>query len=156
MAHLARVGPISGLAAILWSGFASISSPLIPVVRSPTRNLQAAALPPVDSIVQVVVSRDAFRITRRPAEASFNPVHTDAALTTGSEPKPLLSVVGIISGSMPTAIIEGFPGTDGPRVVRVGDTIAGLRVRSIEALAVRVSGMDTTWLLKVKEPWRVQ
>jgi len=39
-------------------------------------------------------------------------------------------------------------------VVRVGDVVAGLRVQSIGRAQVRIVGMDTTWVLKVREPWR--
>jgi hypothetical protein len=69
-------------------------------------------------------------------------------------PKPTLVLVGIVAGLDPTAVIEGFPGIEGSRVVRVGDVVAALRVRSIGPIGVRITGMDTVWTLTVREPWR--
>jgi len=51
-------------------------------------------------------------------------------------------------------VIEGFPGVESARVVRVGDVVAGLRVKQIGGDHVTIVGMDTTWTLKVREPWR--
>jgi hypothetical protein len=68
-------------------------------------------------------------------------------------PKPTLLVSGIVWGSAPQAVIEGLPGVDGPRVMRVGDVVAGLMVRKIEASRVEIAGMDTIWVLKVREKW---
>jgi hypothetical protein len=63
-------------------------------------------------------------------------------------------LVGIVTGVEPTAVIEGFPGIEGSRVVRIGDVVAALRVRSIRPTGVRITGMDTVWTLTVREPWR--
>ncbi|MGH7530058.1 MAG: hypothetical protein ACREMN_06715 [Gemmatimonadales bacterium] len=69
-------------------------------------------------------------------------------------PKPTLLLVGLVSADQPSAVIEGFPDVQGSRVVRAGDVVAGLRVTRILADRVVVVGMDTTWQLKVREPWR--
>jgi hypothetical protein len=63
-------------------------------------------------------------------------------------------LVGIVAGPEPTAVIDGFPGIDGSRVVRIGDVVATLRIRSIGLTGVRITGMDTVWTLTVREPWR--
>ncbi|HLZ07598.1 MAG TPA: hypothetical protein VKT80_03355, partial [Chloroflexota bacterium] len=58
------------------------------------------------------------------------------------------------SGPDPSAVIEGFPGVDGPRVVRSGDVVAGLQVKQITKDRILIVGMDTTWTLGVREPWK--
>jgi hypothetical protein len=69
-------------------------------------------------------------------------------------PKPALALLGLIAGAEPTAVIEGLPGVEGSRVVRVGDVVSGVRVVRIGVDHVRLVGMDTVWVLKVREPWR--
>jgi hypothetical protein len=69
-------------------------------------------------------------------------------------PKPALVLVGLVSGEVPTALIEGFPGVEGARVVHAGDVVAGVRVAAIGVRGVRLVGMDTVWVLAVREPWK--
>ena len=69
-------------------------------------------------------------------------------------PKPLLVLVGIVAGPEPSAVIEGFPGVEGARVVRIGDEVSGLKVTRIWETNVRIVGMDTLWVLQVREPWK--
>ena len=107
---------------------------------------------PADSLGHVVVARDPFRVARRPAPTAYNPI---AAATPEAPPvpKPVLTLTGIVWGEVPEAVLEGLPGTDGPRVVRRAETIAGLRIRAIERSHVIVAGLDTVWTLTVREPW---
>jgi len=63
-------------------------------------------------------------------------------------------LVGMMEGSFPSAIIEGFPGVEGARVVRAGDEIGLLAVKKVGNGRVVISGMDTTWVLHVREPWK--
>lgn len=108
-----------------------------------------------DSLLRVVVARDVFRFGRRAAGVPYDPLRLIATEAPASVvPKPTLLLVGVIAGGEPTAVIEGFLGTEGARVVRVGDVVAGLRVQGIMSERVRIVGMDTTWVLKVREPWK--
>jgi hypothetical protein len=59
-----------------------------------------------------------------------------------------------MDGRRPSAVIEGLPGVEGARVVRLGDVIAGLAIKQVGGGRVIVTGMDTTWLLQVREPWK--
>jgi hypothetical protein len=102
---------------------------------------------------RVVTGRDLFRTDRRPAQVAYDPLRGAAPLPEGP-PKPALSLTGVVWGSVPEAVIEGLPTTDGPRVVRVGDVVGGLAIRRIGRGGVVVAGMDTTWTLAVKEPWK--
>jgi hypothetical protein len=108
-----------------------------------------------DSLVAVLVGRDPFRVTRRPSNVVYDPVRM-AQPATPPSPKPVLALVGIVwdNGRDPTALIEGLPSVDGPRPVRQGENIAGLRVKSIKPDRVVITGLDTTWTLTVREPWR--
>ena len=135
-----------------WVGLALgvrlVAAPLVRVAL-PQRVATAAqvAAPPVeahpDSLAAALVARDPFRITRRPSDVVY-------------APKPVLAPVGIVwdSGRDPTALVEGLPGVEGPRPVRSGEAIAGLRVKAIKPDRVVVTGLDTTWTLTVREPWR--
>lgn len=108
-----------------------------------------------ESLSAATVGRDPFRLTRRPAAVAYDPIRL-AEQTAPPAPKPVLQLVGIVweGGRDPTALVEGLPGVEGVRVVRIGDVVAGLRIRSITANAVRIAGLDTVWVLKVREPWR--
>jgi hypothetical protein len=49
--------------------------------------------------------------------------------------------------------VEGLPGAVGPRVLHLGDVVAGLRLTRISRQGVAITGMDTTWTLTVRNPW---
>jgi hypothetical protein len=115
-------------------------------VPAPSRRL--------DSLGAAAVARNPFRITRQPAPVAYDPFRPDQQYAPSAPPKPMLALVGIVAGESPTAVIEGFPGIEGSRVVRVGDVIGGLKVEGITGHQVRVVGMDTTWVLRVREPWK--
>jgi hypothetical protein len=74
--------------------------------------------------------------------------------TPSGPPKPSLILVGLISGEDATAVLEGLPGIEGSRVLRLGDVVSGLRITRIAENHVVVVGMDTVWVLTVREPWR--
>jgi len=38
--------------------------------------------------------------------------------------------------------------------MRVGDSIGGFQVKQIRNGRVTIGGMDTTWVLEVREPWK--
>jgi len=107
-----------------------------------------------DSLSTLVVARDPFRVTRRSSPVTYDPVRM-AQPPVPPAPKPTLALVGIVWGAgEPTALVEGLPGVEGPRPLRPGDTVAGLRVTAIRADRVVITGLDTTWTLMVREPWR--
>jgi hypothetical protein len=116
---------------------------------------EPAPMPVSDSLAATLVARDPFRVARRPAPLAYDPLRL---LQPSSPPslKPALVLVGIVwdGGRNPTALIEGFPGVEGPRSVRPGETIAGWRVTRIAATRVIIAGLETTWTLTVREPWR--
>jgi len=141
-------------------GVRLVAAPLVRVVvpqsvrgASPVGASVSPARP--DSLVAALVARDPFRISRRLAAAIYDPVRL-AQPAVPPPPKPVLALVGIVwdSGRDPTALVEGLPGLEGPRPVRLGETIAGLRVKTIKPDRVVITGLDTTWALTVREQWR--
>lgn len=103
--------------------------------------------------VAAIVSRDPFRIGRRPLLPSYDPLRV-AEQVAPRPPRPALTLVGVVNGAEPSAVIEGLPGVEGSRVLRVGDVVAGLQVKQITNGRVVIAGMDTTWALVVREPWK--
>jgi len=124
---------------------------------SPVYDSSAAATAPRTRIgaesVAAIVSRDPFRIARRPLLPAYDPLRLAEQLAP-PPPRPTLSLVGVVDGVSPSAIVEGFPGVEGSRVVRVGDAVAGLQVKKISSGRVVIVGMDTTWVLEVRQPWK--
>lgn len=134
-------------------------SPLVPIALAARRDV-GARTSTTESAHRVsaesataIVSRDPFRIVRRPTLPAYDPLRLAEQLAP-PPPTPVLSLVGVVIGAVPSAVIEGLPGVEGSRVLRVGDVVAGLRVKQISNGRVVIVGMDTTWVLEVREPWK--
>lgn len=128
-------------------------SELPPVMRAEGARPASPALLDVDSIVRLIVVRTPFRAVRKPAQVSFDPkpsTQTEGPAT----PKPTLVLSGIVWSADPTAVIQGLPGIEGSKVVRRGDIIGGIRINRIEQARVWATGLDTSWTLVVREPWK--
>lgn len=117
-----------------------------------TRAVDQAPKISADSVAGIA-ARNPFRITRRPALPPYDPLRLAEQLAP-PPPRPALVLVGVMEGHSPSAVIEGFPGVEGARVVRVGDVIAGLSIKNVGGGRVVITGMDTTWVLQVREPWK--
>ena len=102
-----------------------------------------------------VVETDPFRLSRRPSAAAYRvqlegiPISPPIA----RPPKPLLALAGIVGGPPWQALIDGLPGRTGTVVVRSGESIGDLRIRSVRQDAVIVADADTTWHLTVRRAW---
>jgi len=110
---------------------------------------------PAESGAAHAVARDAFRVSRQPSPVAYDPlaaVQPDVP----PPPRPTLQLVGIVwdGGTDPTAVIEGLPGSDGPRTVRRHERVGDLGIRTIARDHVIVLAPDTTWILTVREPWK--
>jgi hypothetical protein len=145
------LGSIAALRVAAW--------PLAPIVlhasveSSETMAARASVLAPSRDSVAAIVSRDPFRIGRLPAITAYDPVRL-AQPVAPPQPRPQLTLFGIVNGVEPSAVVEGLPGVEGSRVVRVGDVVAGLKIKQIGTNRVVIAGMDTTWVLEVREPWK--
>ncbi len=103
--------------------------------------------------VAAISARDPFRAGHRPALPAYDPLRLAEQLAP-PPPRPLLLLVGVVDGANPSAVVEGFPGVEGSRVVRMGDVIVGFAIKRVSRGQVVISGMDTTWVLEVREPWK--
>jgi len=103
-----------------------------------------------DSLASLAAARDPFRVTRGPAPVPFDPDQSADAPPPPRPPLPPLTLVGVALGAEPAALIDGLPGTETTRVVRLGETVAGYTVRRIEEDRVVIAGPDTTWTLRVR------
>ena len=146
------VFPATSIAALCWAAWAPIVSTIAPGPR--TRGVESAVAQsyPAESLARLAVNGDVFRLKRTPAGTSYDPLR-GAVSEAPAAPKPQLVLSGIVWGAEPAAILEGLPGTEGPRVLRRGEAVAGLRVREITREHVMVVGLDTIWTLKVKTSW---
>ena len=116
------------------------------------------AQPALDSLVRAVAEAAPFRASRTLPAVAYNPDRTAAPAGSSASPqlKPQLVLSGVVWGGQakPMAVLEGLPGIQGPRVVRVGERVGGLTLRRIQRDAVVVTGLDTMWTLTVKAPWK--
>lgn len=95
-----------------------------------------------------------FRVTRKAARVRWDEPVTVLQTAPPATPKPALSLTGVLWGDAPAAIIEGVPGHDGPLVLYRGESDGPLQIRQIDSLTVTVAGLDTVWVLRVREPWK--
>jgi len=146
---------VAGIVALAVSAFAPVVKPTPPAISRDRSPFSAVLRPyPADSLARLATSRDVFRSGRRAAAVAYDPQRAAAPVEVNQPPKPTLALLGLVAGSEATAVIEGFPGIEGARVVRVGDVVSGLRVKQIASDRVLIAGMDTTWMLRVREPWK--
>jgi hypothetical protein len=156
---VARMSLLACSAAAVCFGAFGLTRPLtgsdLPSARSARDGvpLRAAASMNVDSTIRLILTRTPFRAARRPAAVAFDP-RLSTQVEAPATPKPVLALSGIVWGADPTAVIQGLPGIEGSKVVRRGDVIGGIKVSRIERERVLVTGLDTTWTLTVREPWK--
>lgn len=151
------LGATSGLATAVFLMTKPLA-PVLPVESASPMNSGSVVEPTgtnLDALIHLAVATAPFRTGRRPARMAFDPTLAQGVPEAQAPPppKPTLVLTGLAWGAEPQAIVEGLPGAGEARVVRVGDTIGGLRVRALHPDRVIISGLDTTWVLKVSAPW---
>jgi len=107
--------------------------------------------------VEAVVESNPFRLDRRPAQVAYDPELEGAAPAPPPPPpvpKPSLSLAGIVGGPPWEALVDGIPGREGSALVRGGQVVGELRVRSVDARKVVIEGADTVWTLTLRKPWQ--
>lgn len=133
---------------------------------APSADSEAAPSSPLDidgwmspdsasTLATIVADADPFRLDRHPSGVPYRVIQAGSVLVAAAPPvRPTLALVGIVGGPPWAAVLNGIPGRSGPVVLYVGDTLAGLRIRSIKTGSIVVSGMDTVWRLQLQQPWR--
>lgn len=117
-----------------------------------------ASVPPVASYdfviadtipdaVTRIVQRNIFQPNGAPATASANQIA--AVSPTPAPVRPILLLRGIVGGPPWSAVVQGVPGREGAVVMRLADTLSGLRISAIRRDTVVVRSTDTTWTLSL-------
>ena len=117
------------------------------MLRSPA---PAGAL---DSLAREAITGALFRATRALTTVAYDPSPGPEAPQSPPPPRPLLVLEGIAWGTPPQIIVEGLPGSDGPKLLQRGDTAGGVRVVRIDPSRALLAGYDTTWTLTVRTEW---
>ena len=112
-----------------------------------TPNTLAAARKP-DEQLRAILAGNVFRRQRATPDSVVSPP-APATPKPPAPPKPRLVLRGIVGGPPWNAILDGVPGHDGSYVVTTGDSVAGLKIRSVRRDGATIRGMDTTWILKL-------
>ncbi len=132
-----------------------------PIGDAPVAGAPQGPVPPVpvaaahlngDSIALRVIARNPFRAHRTPAQARFSPDAPPGSVPPPmpGPPRPSLTLVGVVLGSDPAALVDGLPGTESTRALRIGESVAGYRLREVSADRAVVVGPDTTYVLQVR------
>ena len=123
-----------------------------PVARqtSLTRPGTASSTGSPDRPDSLVVARNMFRPDRRPAPIRYDPARADDGPPPAGEPRPLLSLAGVVLGRTRAALVRGIPGTEGVHVLAEGEDLGGVRVvRVMDTAAVVTWRSDTLHLALV-------
>lgn len=154
---------------IAWAGaLASVTATAADIQHAPAGpSAHAVALPAapalpsfiapesLTSAVRRIAQHDPFRIDHRPASVSYRPeLETTApASPVSPPPRPVLVLAGTVGGPPWAALVEGIPGREGAVLVRAGDVLGTITVRTVKRDTVTIQAQDTVWRLSLKKPW---
>jgi hypothetical protein len=141
-----------------WRVAASESGRTILPLTSGARELRRTSTDSLEKMAAQIAAHDPFRLDHHPASVPYRPELDGVAVAAPppppKPPKPHLAVAGILGGPPWTALLDSVPGRDGSVLVKRGDTLGGLKIRSVGRDTVVVQGTDTLWKLVVKRPWQ--
>lgn len=103
-----------------------------------------------DSLARAIAHRNPFRSDRRSSRIAFDPaVVRGAAAAPVATPDPnLIGVVG--GGSSFAAVLRGFPGLEGARVLGPGERAGAYTVRAVYDDSAIVAGPDSLLRLRLR------
>ena len=143
---------------VVWTMHAPGAPALPRPISSGERQQRHASADSMRRFASFVTAHDPFRPEHHPSIVPYNPDIESAAAGAPppppKPPKPRIAVAGIVGGPPWSALLDSVPGRDGSVLVRKGDTLSGLRIRSVGRDTVIVQGADTVWRLVVKRPWQ--
>lgn len=106
------------------------------------------------ALLRLGTRRSLFRAHQRPPNIRFGSIPPAVALSsTPPIPKPALRLTGVLLGDSAVALVEGLPGFDQAVAWGEGQSQGEFRLVLVARNRVTITGMDTTWLLTVREPW---
>jgi hypothetical protein len=94
-----------------------------------------------------VASSDPFRLDRHPSAAPID----QPAIAAVTVPSLHLELSGVMGGPPWRAIVTGIPGHEVGVVVRAGDTLGGIRIRTIRRDTVVIQAGDSTMRFILKK-----
>jgi hypothetical protein len=94
-----------------------------------------------------VAASDPFRLDRHPSAPPID----QPAIAAATAPSLQLELSGVMGGPPWRAILSGIPGREGGVVVRAGDTLGGIRIRTIKRDTVVIHAGDSTMTLILKK-----
>ena len=97
-----------------------------------------------------VAASDPFRLDRRPSGPPLDQPAMALPVTVTAPPLQL-ELNGVIGGPPWRAIVSGIPGREAGVVVRAGDTLGGMRIRTIKRDIVVIQAGDSTMTLTLKK-----
>ena len=143
------------------AGWGATAAAVAPQTAAPTFGSAVPVLAALDSVTALrpdslarhIAGRNPFRVSRSAALVAFR-VGGDqpppVPATPPPPPRPSLALAGVIMGNESAALIDGLPGVDGTRVLRVGERVGGYELRSVTSESAVVAGPDTVWTLRVR------
>ncbi len=144
-------------AVVLAALAAARAAPLVevepPGSRTPRRPVVTVPAESAAAWSRVIGARDPFRLERRPADVRYGAAPRIEAMVQ-RPPRPALVLQGILGGPPWRAVVEGLPGRTGGTVLAEGDSVGPLAVRLVTRDSIVIAGMDTTWVLRIRETWR--
>jgi hypothetical protein len=96
-----------------------------------------------------VTSTDPFRLDRHPSQPTLSPP-TIASPSTNASERLRMALTGISGGPPWHAIISGISGHEDGAVMKAGDTLGGIKVRTIRRDTVILQTADSTLTLTLK------
>mgnify|MGYP007135474208 CR=1 FL=1 len=114
------------------------------------RDVGVAPPESIDVAAARVAETDPFRLERKPASVAYRP-DLEGVAPPPKPPKPRPVLDEIVGGA---ALLDGVPGQTSTAILRVGDTLGGLRIRRVGRDTVVVTGADTTWRLTLRQAWQ--
>jgi hypothetical protein len=145
---IAATGVVASLGAV------RVARPEPLPLREPERPALEGRFVSADSLgarVLRTVAGDPFRFARRPSSIPFGASSVQVSPPVASAQVPPLELRGVV-GPPWRAVLEGAAGSEMSRLVRSGDTIAGVRVVLVHPDRVTLRTPDTTWTLMLRRP----
>ncbi len=151
-------GMLAAVAGLAIAGRFALTPALAPPV---TQSHDGLVLPPApapatsdaDSLARAIAARNPFRLHRSPAAVAFDPSRADGAPPPAAPmSRPVIALAGVVLGAEPAALLDGLPGVEGTRLVRLGERVAGYVLRDVTVRAAVLRARDTTLVLLLRSP----
>lgn len=154
-AKVSRAVQLATCAALLGAEAVVIARGLRPAGPMLPQQPVLAALPSrmlrLDSLADVVIDANPFRLDRSPADVAFGEPDLASAPPPPQPQRPQPPIVtALLGGTAWRAVLENVPGSEHALLVESGMRAGPFTVIAISASGVRLSSGDTTWFLRLR------